>query len=171
MACVVQARTVGGTNREEHAVHPTTSPAVRTVADIDAELKRLAEQGDRFTDAHWQLRTALAAYREHRGHDLTGATVELVDVRLDELDSTYNYTPATSIEQYTRQFDGRLTGEDLDWQVYWYTALVAAAAAGQLPPLLVHDVGGRLMVVDGGHRASAHRTAGLDTAPAYLVRG
>lgn len=145
-------------------------PTITTVDDIDRELERLASRGGRHTDAHWQLRAALKAYREHQGSDLAHANVQLVSQPLKDVDTSYNFTAATSIEEYAAQCATRLTGEDLEWQVAWYTDLVTAARRGDLPPALLHENGGRRVVVDGGHRLSAHRAAGLDTAPAYLVR-
>lgn len=150
--------------------HASGTGAATTVAEYDAELERLAATDCHCADAHWQLRAALDAYHQHRDHDLSGARVELIDQPLDDIATTYNYTAATNVTEYAARFAGRLTGEDLQWQIDWYTNLVAAAAAGELPPILVHDDGTHRYVVDGGHRLSAHRAAGLTSIAAYLVR-
>lgn len=146
--------------------------ATASLDDVVAELQALERTDDRYSDAQWQLRAAIDAYAENTGHDLRGAAFTAEDYPVAAIDPGYNFTPANSVAEYEAAWvaTGRLRGEDLEWQVAWYSRLVGAAAAGRLPRVVVHETGGKAVIVDGGHRLSAHRAAGLDRVPAYVVR-
>lgn len=146
--------------------------ATASLDDVVAELQELERTDDRYSDAHWQLRTAIDAYAQNTGHDLRSAAFTAEDYPVSVIDQGYNFTPANSVAEYEAQWvaTGRLHGEDLEWQVGWYSRLVDAAAAGDLPRVVVHETGGKSVIVDGGHRLSAHRSAGLERVAAYVVR-
>lgn len=146
--------------------------ATASLDDIVAELQQLERTDDRYSDAQWQLRAAIDAYAQNTGHDLRGAAFSAEDYPVAAIDPGYNFTPANSVAEYEAAWvaTGRLLGEDLEWQVGWYSRLVDGAAAGELPRVVVHETGGKSAIVDGGHRLSAHRAAGLDLVAAYVVR-
>lgn len=145
-----------------------------TLAGVLAGLEELAD-GDRTYDwSAQQAEAAAIAYLDRTGHDLSIAPLALDPAyRIDRIDRAYNWTPDTSVAQYKARWaaTGRLHGEDLDCQVAWYAHLVDAAAAGRTPPVLLHELDGVTVLVDGGHRVSAHRAAGLDIVTAYVARG
>ena len=142
------------------------------LGDIVTELQGLERTDPVYTDGQWQLRTAIDAYASNTGHDLRGATFTPEDYPVAGIDPGYNFTPESSVAEYEARWvaSGRLHGEDLQCQVAWYSELVDAAATGRLPRVVVHEVDGKSVIVDGGHRLSAHRAAGLDRVPAYVVR-
>lgn len=135
-----------------------------------AELQVRERTDDRYNDAQWQLCAAIDAYAENTGHDLRGAAFSAEEYPVAVIDP--GYTPDNSVAEYKARWvtTGRLHGEDLEWQVGWYSRLVDGAAAGELPRVVVHETGGKSVIVDGGHRLSAHRAAGLDLVAAYVVR-
>ena len=145
--------------------------AALSVDDVCADLAAMT--GEPCADAKWQLIAALEAYRQATGVDLTGRALVLeTHYPVDTIDPGYNFTPDSSVAEYEARWvaSGRLVGEDLECQVWWYTQLVDAARAGVLPPVLIHETNGKRVIVDGGHRLSAHRAAGLTTVAAYVAR-
>lgn len=148
------------------------APASVSLVDIVTELQALERDDPAYCDAQWQLRAAIDAYAANTGRDLRGAVFAPEDYPVDVIDPGYNFTPDNSVAEYEARWvaSGRLHGEDLEWQVAWYSRLVDGARAGQLPRVLVHETGGKAVIVDGGHRLSAHRAAGLDRVAAYVVR-
>lgn len=158
--------------RPEADVALADRPAPVGLGHLVAELQELERAGPAYTDAPWQLRAAIDAYAANTGRDLRGAQFTAEDYPVADIDPGYNFTPDNSVAEYEARWvaTGRLHGEDLEWQVAWYSRLVDAAAAGQLPRVVVHETGGKSVIVDGGHRLSAHRAAGLDRVAAYVVR-
>lgn len=145
-----------------------------TLAGVLAGLAELADRDRTYDWSAQQAEAAANAYLDRTGHDLSTAPLELVDTYpIDRIDRAYNWTPDTSVAQYQARWaaTGRLHGEDLDCQVAWYAHLVDAAAGGRTPPVLLHEIDGVTVLVDGGHRVSAHRTAALTTVAAYVARG